>query len=521
MSSIVFGTYTPSETEDVEIIKKPNLTFGLFFDGTLNNKKNTESRLGEQGSEGKAANKKHGGEGTSYANDFSNVARMKPYYQGKQDKAIAKDFNVYIEGIGTEDFQGDVLFNGAAYGDGETGIRAKVKKGCEEIFTLIKEVEIDKKNIKEFNKISIDVYGFSRGAAAARNFVHEITKSSYTAIEKTRMVGVGRHARIETYYVDAFGEEVAKDTQFPAKGHLGFLLEEAGITFSLLKVRFVGLYDTVFSYDPTHTKFGEAKKQFEKYKDALHPHSIRNAKHVFHLTADDEHRENFALTPVRTGKEFSLPGVHADIGGSYIDDYDETNLQLMDIDNVWGDGITDSEWDTILNNDLANLVVEGWFKDDKVTESNSKHETYGNRGYIKKEYSFVPLHIMCEQTNKIVNDMNTFNITNLKGDYAIPKDLGDIKTRLDEYIKGTKPALTFTSPLVLAALLPLSIIDEEIKEEYNQKKEDNEMIVELREKYLHFSAHFTEGFNAGGYVDANKPNYTISGNTIVRKREKY
>ncbi len=56
---------------------------------------------------------------------------------------------------------------------------------------------------------------------------------------------------------------------------------------------------------------------------ALKLNAIQHAKDVVHLTAADEHRKKFSLTDIRSaggkGREICLPGVHADIGGSYRD----------------------------------------------------------------------------------------------------------------------------------------------------------------------------------------------------------
>ena len=41
MSNITFNDYTPPEIESNEVI---DITIGVFFDGTLNNKNNTEER---------------------------------------------------------------------------------------------------------------------------------------------------------------------------------------------------------------------------------------------------------------------------------------------------------------------------------------------------------------------------------------------------------------------------------------------------------------------------------------------
>ena len=61
----------------------------------------------------------------SLMNDYTNVARMW--------NCCNKNYAIYIEGIGTKDEDGDYI-RGMALGKGETGIRAKVRKGCKKLY---------------------------------------------------------------------------------------------------------------------------------------------------------------------------------------------------------------------------------------------------------------------------------------------------------------------------------------------------------------------------------------------------
>ena len=50
--------------------------------------------------------------------------------------------------------------------------------------------------------------------------------------------------------------------------------------------------------------------------------SISKAEHILHITAGDEHRKNFSLSRIIRKKnhiELNFPGVHCDVGGSYIE----------------------------------------------------------------------------------------------------------------------------------------------------------------------------------------------------------
>lgn len=69
----------------------------FFFDGTINNKTNTQT-----GKDYKESNHKD----DSYTNDFSNVARG----FDATNPAVENQVSYYIEGIGTDDLKSDDVF---------------------------------------------------------------------------------------------------------------------------------------------------------------------------------------------------------------------------------------------------------------------------------------------------------------------------------------------------------------------------------------------------------------------------
>ena len=167
-------------------------------------------------------------------------------------------FSVYVEGIGTKNpdkkndgslsYYGDFTY-GQGYGTGETGLFEKVEKCCKDLAE-----KLSKKVPLPIDMVTIDVFGFSRGSAAARAFIHEITRPKYSAT-------IFKGEKIQ--YFDLDYKEVEKE-DLPARGHLGLLFEEKNIKVNALKIRFVGLYDTVSSYginfddDTTDKEIGRA-----------------------------------------------------------------------------------------------------------------------------------------------------------------------------------------------------------------------------------------------------------------------
>ena len=138
----------------------------------------------------------------------------------------------------------------------------------------------------------MDVFGFSRGTAAARHFVARRT-------------------------AEFFG-------QYP---NLGASL---GVPPAAVTLNFVGVFDTVSSY-AGESRNGTVVRAlgnviFDTFGDdvdelrlAMHGAPVRAVQ----LGAADEYRRSFARTTITTsvqarkGFECTLPGVHSDVGGSY------------------------------------------------------------------------------------------------------------------------------------------------------------------------------------------------------------
>jgi hypothetical protein len=512
MSNVVFGDYSPPPPEKGFI----DIRIGVFFDGTQNNRTNTNSRLGLEGDKGKKAYKKMSdGKTDSYTNDLSNVARKELHYI----KDAYTD-SVYVEGIGTDDFGADsddiTNHDGVAFGRGTQGIIAKVRTGCK----LIAEKMQSLKGNNEINTINLDVFGFSRGSAAARNFIYEISKSKYKPLNGTKLVGRATVSiKTDDYNVETTEKE------FPKNGHLGLQLQNKKISYNSIQVRFVGLYDTVSSFDPTAIK----NANFENDVAELHLNSLKlevnnlyKAKKIIHFCADDEHRKNFMLTPTAKqagGQDFYLPGVHSDVGGCYTDQITEDNLQIMDLDNYWGDGRSDEDWDDILNNDLNDLIAHGWFTRSQVVKPDSDHQTHATRKGIRNSYSFVTLHLMAEKLN--TEYKGTIKINTLNAQFGIPKpasteeiDLLTVKTRLENYIKGKQPKMIYyTKPQIEQMRAKLDLKNVNNVASFNLKVNDHNMLIKLRSKYIHWNSKFGDG------IGAYEPNYKIVGKSILRFRK--
>ncbi len=450
-----FEDFTPDDSVNVYV--------GVFFDGTANNRDNTNSRLAYESIEArkkqskgetltakeiKAANSYKGTKqekdaakayegwlwGTksgSYDNDKSNIARMETFYNDKTtDKVIQT--HVYIEGAGTKSGSKDSVF-GLGLGTGSTGVRAKVKKACKEIASAVKKAAGD----IDVNKLIIDVYGFSRGAAQARNFVFEISQKEGD-IEDVISYGEG-----ETIIIK-FKQDY---------GLLGKHLAQKGIEMkSKLDIRFAGLYDTVLALGLGFEHENNVKR--------LKMVAVNKARFVFHLAAANEHRKNFKLTNIKSsrGLEKTIPGVHSDVGGGYVDKAKDNVILKRGYDHK------------AMEKEQANLIKEGWYKKSQIPIKTFygnhmvSYELEGNKEKVSNKYSFIPLQIMAKfSVDKKVDILESkvvrkFSINGIQ-------TLMDAKTQIDNYVNGSRGRFEFD----------------------NDK--DRELIKTLRNEYFHWSAN--------------------------------
>lgn len=435
-----------AEYEELTPEDSVNVTVGVFFDGTQNNRKNTEARLEHEKAASDPTRNNTIAEryifedGSSFENDYSNVSRGEPHYE-KKDEEKHKQLSVYIEGIGTENYGKDTWFPGVALGQGETGVPAKVKKGCIDVAKEIQEAVSDLES-KKINTLVIDTFGFSRGAAAARYFIYKIMKRK-GQVKRYHP----RHGRPINYTVDW--------------GTLGEELDKVGITVNRLQVRFVGLYDTVASYGITH---GSDTQE-------LHLNAINRASHVFHIGADDEHRANFRRTDIKSagsrGKEVLFPGVHSDIGGGYLETESET-AKVVFKSHFLNKGRAERQY----------LIDQGWYYPEELVLDQWNGHLEATRENISNRYSFIPLHCMSEYGKSKALD---FDINKIKRGYKIDAPvLIWAKDELDKYIQGNRGKLSFDNP------------------------EDKENIKTMRHDYFHFSAHY-DGRKLG-FIYPNEPN---------------
>lgn len=259
------------------------LRIGLFFDGTRNNAHNRAARAQRQRPAPEALPPAVRAEddspyqsrvASSYDNGLTNIARLHGLYaDARRDRDHPLCLAVYIEGAGTRNDQPDDLV-GLAFGVGASGVRAKVERALGEALDEALSA-LSRTAPPPIRAVRVDLFGFSRGAAAARDAANRLHAWSTAQWQ-------GR-------------------------------LREAGLpvspAFALPTpcVAFIGLFDTVLSI---------ADGRERRALDLRLARGVADT--VLHLVARDEHRAHFALVSAAPPhEEIALPGVHANIGGGY------------------------------------------------------------------------------------------------------------------------------------------------------------------------------------------------------------
>lgn len=282
----------PEKKDNNKNYKYIDVVIGVFFDGTYNNKYNIAyGKDKSHAKEVKEWQKKETHD--SYTSDYTNIKHLWKAYPQNLSKYIDK---VYIEGVGTYKPEENGLSSGkddsgmaAATGrDGfsNTGIDAKIKRAQ----TLIKasiDAMISQNSDSRIKSLTLDFFGFSRGATTARSFIYKIW-----------------------YFYSYFNLRTNIHDKPIFVPRLYYML---GIPYAVeINVRFLGLFDTVSSYGLNH------KNDVDFLRLKIPTGFVRK---TVHLVAADEYRSNFSLTNIasagKKGTEIILPGAHSDIGGGY------------------------------------------------------------------------------------------------------------------------------------------------------------------------------------------------------------
>ncbi|MEB3901957.1 DUF2235 domain-containing protein [Pseudomonas putida] len=242
------------------------LRIGVFFDGTGNNQGNSVAPGGT--ADGRLG---------SYGNAPSNVALLHGLYPQASDGASTVYLRCYIEGIGTWAGKDDSAF-AQATGLGRSGVEARVAQAAQAIAGQMR-AWLASRPQAQVVALEFDLFGFSRGAAAARHLANDLGKGGDSLLARTGVLGEG---------FDWQARPV---------------------------INFIGLFDTVAAIvEPLKGNFSPANDRYAGLQLGL---AAGAARKVVQLVAADEQRHNFPL--VRSDNDIVVPGSHSDIGGGYLE----------------------------------------------------------------------------------------------------------------------------------------------------------------------------------------------------------
>lgn len=229
----------------------------------------------------------------------------------------------------------------------------------------------------------LDLFGFSRGAALARNFANYI-------VEK--------------------------------KVVLERILQQEGHVFKNLEIGFMGLFDTVESIQLSSLNL-----------------SLSNVtpSGVFHITALHECRENFPLTSIFETKEeyanahvkgsgyhqtknhfeLRVPGAHSDVGGGYNETENEVRTINMNATYRVSGAMSDAEQILKDNPDFKSLLYNLSYE---FETKSLGYNTISRRKEVKGHLQYVYGNLMLEVAQQFGVPFNDADFEQL---YSIPADL--------------------------------------------------------------------------------------------------
>ncbi len=384
------------------------LELGIFFDGTGNNMANVLEGNARR-ADGLGMHSED-----SYNNDLSNVAKLYRLHSEAEPVVpndcggIAKQrISMIVDGIGTTSGQDDSLA-GFAVAWGASGIERRVQ---DTFVDFLRHINTTKAQ-GEIRKITVDVFGFSRGAAAARHFVNCVHR------------GHADH------------------------GYGGPSYEVQAEDKPKIEIRFLGLFDTVVSWGRTANDVNHGNLRIGLKDDS--------ATKIVHITALDEFRENFPLTKAPDSAE-TIPtvGAHADIGGGYPDFWVE-RPEIAPIEEVrilntrrptTPEEIAALEQPSPSDEPLRlRLVVEGWIRPEDRDALQRKflpvgshpYDPYYIRRYLHRPWmnhrlSHVALHVMHDRAVRAGVSLPASLPDD--ADHAVPPELQSL---MDGLLQGDK-----------------------------------------------------------------------------------
>ncbi len=361
----------------------------------------------------------------------------------------------------------------------------------------------------------VNVYGFSRGATAARHFLHIATNPAETLVV-FKNEGVAK----APYDIPDRRIKINIDNPMLQYGYFGACLLENEVEPKSIKFNFVGLYDTVASFGINHRGglggiIGDDTKQ-------LGLSAVNKSYFVLQIASDDEYRDNFDLTNINScglyGLELTLPGVHSDIGGSYLDGAKEISVlycKPYETPNSWA---FEGEKIQIESEKFKEILIkEGWYSEDqleikKFWQSDVENKSIldkalvgmylkglvGTKQFVRNTYDKIPLNIMFHYSKQFGVKYLDYKLTD---NYAIDDSfieninsqlwnyINNCNAKRNQYVEEFKKGSHPSAKQYMDEIKGISYLD------YIQEED----LKKLRKEYLHWSVKTNKmGLNIKG-----------------------
>ncbi|MFV8458473.1 phospholipase effector Tle1 domain-containing protein [Vibrio owensii] len=397
-----------SAVVQIQGFRAVTLRFGMFFDGTANHTYSarwgkshfdnvqqswvkdyrTLQAVGEKIPDRLLDYEKVTGEkvNSAAANELTNVQKLFDLYADDEFSEDGKTFyhREYITGIGTDNNTAIVkaeesgLF-GQGLGLGDWGVAGKTRTATETLCNSLSSIldSVGSKEIDAITKVEFDVFGFSRGSAAARHFVNLVLDGK------------------DNPFVAAFEKACERE-------NLAFVGGFDWANNDHCQIKFAGLFDTVASIiNPLDFDLTTHNDDNDPVRLYLDPARVERAVH-FVANRKTEYRSNFGVNLLNTdgGGQFTevrLLGAHSDIGGGYHSKVafgDDDHYLLPRLENkliateMMHEGVfsnyekTKSKLKPQLEQHLQREVAQGWDERNYVYQFERKYFGQNSRSVV-------------------------------------------------------------------------------------------------------------------------------------------
>ncbi|WP_194438303.1 phospholipase effector Tle1 domain-containing protein [Vibrio fluminensis] len=447
-------------------------------------------------------------------NEITNIQKLYDLYELNVFDESRQTFyhSQYITGIGTgnnkEIGKAETnIYQAQARGVGKFGVVDKTETAIHQLKNdldnMLKNISREIGLFDGFHKLEFDVFGFSRGAAAARNFVNSILDGEHNDL-------------LSSFLKEIESKNITLACNFDCSNNRN------------LEITFVGVFDTVAAMaDFEELDFSTHDDDLSGVRLWLDPERVKRAVHI---TANEstEYRYNFSLNKINEAPHFfeiSVPGAHSDIGGGYFSsmsfEYDDYKLPILENKLILRHSdnkklhpfVSEKKYretvyqDVYSSKELKNEIEHGWLRADYVVvpkfDKNSlvyaplyyRTATSGDlsRLYLRLMYGLA-VHSGVPLTDTIGNGVVWHDINPYNRYYSVPLKI-ESKLRTNKY-----PFRYFCDHILRLAL----------------EGDENELVAELSSDrrikifyelgLIHHSSD-VEYFRKNQVVESNKPNF--------------